>query len=243
MVRLAELGRIVLADTSLEQVLERVAMLAREVVPGVAEASVTLVVHDRPGTAAATGPLAVELDERQYDYGYGPCLDAARGGQMLLVTDMAGETRWPRYSPAAVAHGVLSSLSAPLPVQEHVVGALNLYSDARDAFPPESLDLGTVFASYAAVAVANAHLYTSTADLAEGMRQAMASRAVIEQAKGVLMAQFGCSAEEAFSRLTTLSQHTNRKLRDVASGVVDRAQRTPRAGSSGVPRRPGARPG
>ena len=222
---LAELGRIVLADTSLEQVLERVATLARSVVPGVMEASVTLVVGDRPGTPAFTGPLALDLDEGQYESGFGPCLDAARGGEVMVVEDMASETRWPDYCPKALALGVRSALSVPLPVQEHVVGALNLYGDAPNAYASEAVELAVVFASYAAVAVANAHLYAETADLAEGMRQAMASRAMIEQAKGILMAQHRCSADEAFSLLTTMSQRMNRKLRDVAAGLVSRAQR------------------
>ncbi|SHN14377.1 GAF and ANTAR domain-containing protein [Cryptosporangium aurantiacum] len=233
---IAELGRIALADLSLEQVLERVGTLARDVIPGVTEASVTLIVNDRPSTAAFTGPLALELDERQYRHGYGPCLDAARGGEIMLIPDMAAETRWPHYCPEALSRGARSGLSVPLPIQEHVLGALNLYGDTPNAFSPETVDVPVLFASYAAVAVANAHLYATTAELAEGMRQAMVSRAVIEQAKGILMGQRGCSAEEAFNQLTALSQHTNRKLRDVAAGLVARAQR-PAVYRPGAPQR------
>ncbi|MFG1928907.1 GAF and ANTAR domain-containing protein [Cryptosporangium sp. NPDC048952] len=221
---LAEVGRIVLADRTLDEVLEQVALLARKAIAGASEVSVTLVVRDRPTTAAFTGPLALELDERQYAAGFGPCLDAARGGEMMVIADMATEARWPRYCPAALERGARSSLSVPLPVQEHVVGALNIYGGVPDAFPAESVRAGVLFASYAAVAVANAHLYATTAELAEGMRQAMTSRAVIEQAKGILMAQRGCSAEEAFGQLTRVSQHANRKLREVAADLVARVQ-------------------
>ncbi|SHN76097.1 GAF and ANTAR domain-containing protein [Cryptosporangium aurantiacum] len=222
---LAELGRIALADTPLEQVLERVAVLARDTIPGADEVSVTLLVNERPRTAAFTGTLALELDERQYRNGFGPCMDAGRGGETLFIADMATETRWPDYTPGAAACGATSSLSVPLPVQEHIIGALNIYATTPDAFDERAGELGTLFAGYAGVAVANAHLYASTAELAEGMRAAMASRAVIEQAKGVLMAEHGCTAEQAFTQLTRMSQNANRKLREVAAAVVARTRR------------------
>jgi len=222
---LAELGRIVLADTPLEEVLGRVAALARDTIPRAVEVSVTLLINDRPTTAAFTGEPALELDERQYAQGYGPCLDAARGGEVMKVEDMATETRWPDYAPIAHARGISSSLSMPLPIQEHIVGALNVYGAVPNALDDEAVALGALFADYAAVAVSNAHVFSETAGLAEGMRSAMATRAVIEQAKGILIALHGCTAEEAFNRLTQVSQNSNRKLRDVAAGVVTQAQR------------------
>jgi AmiR/NasT family two-component response regulator len=75
----------------------------------------------------------------------------------------------------------------------------------------------------AAVAMANSHLYDSQAALAHHMQTAMASRAVIEQAKGIVMGERHCSADEAFQLLVKLSQRTDRKLRDVAQALVDRA--------------------
>jgi GAF domain-containing protein len=224
---IAEIGRIVLAESSVEEVLERVATLARSTIPGASEASVTLVVDDRPLTAAFTDRLALELDETQYENGFGPCLDAARGGEVLIVDDMNTETRWPRYAPTALGRGIRSSLSVPLPVQEHLVGALNIYGVEAAAFGPAPTRLGILFASYAAVAVANAQVYAAAAELADDMRTAMASRAVIEQAKGILMAERGCTAEEAFGHLTVLSQNANRKLRDVAADLVNRVQNSP----------------
>jgi GAF domain-containing protein len=205
-------------------VLEKVADTARTVIPGAEEVSVTLVVNDRPETAGFTGPLALALDERQYAAGFGPCLDAARGGELMIVEDMATENRWPRYAPAALELGARSSLSVPLPVLEHVVGALNVYATRAGVFDAEAARLGTVLAGYAAVAVANARVFLATADAAEGMRQAMASRAVIEQAKVIVMARLGCSADEAFGHLSKASQHANRKLRDVAAEMVAAVQ-------------------
>jgi GAF domain-containing protein len=204
-------------------VLGRVAELARRTLPGVVGASVTLIESDRAYTAAFTGPLARDLDETQYHYGYGPCLEAARSAGTVTVPDMAAETRWPDFAAHALDTGIRSSLSVALPLQEAVLGALNIYATQPDAFDPDAIDLARTFGGYAAVAIANAHLYQTTADLAENMRRAMETRAVIEQAKGILVAQRHCTPEQAFELLTRLSQATHRKLRDCATDLVTAA--------------------
>ena len=215
-----QLARIVLADHTIESVLQKVAELANDVVAGADEVSVSLVGDRGASTAVFTGELAKDLDERQYVDGRGPCLDAATGGETVLVPDTATETRWPGYSRAAAAAGMRSSMSVPVPVQQTVHAALNFYSRRPEAFDADSEALGATFASYAAVAVANMHLFESTRRLAENLEVAMQSRAVIDQAKGILMAQQRCSAPEAFDLLVGLSQKSNRKLRDVAEALV-----------------------
>jgi len=220
----AELGRINLAENDLQQVLTTVSELAKRTISGAAEVSVTLLRGDRATTAAYTGDLALHLDEQQYEKGYGPCLDAAHAGATVHVQQMTTEERWPDYIPHAVKHGARSSLSVCLPIQEAVTGALNIYAVVSNAFDDEAVTLAQTFAGYAAVAVANAHLYATTAALAKQMQEAMVSRAVIEQAKGILMAQVHCTADQAFELLTRRSQHTNRKLRDIAQAIVDAAQ-------------------
>jgi GAF domain-containing protein len=109
----------------------------------------------------------------------------------------------------------------PLPVQRNVTGARNFYASRTDAFDEEAITLAETFAGHAAVAVANAHLYETTAALAEQMRQAMQSRAVIEQAKGIIMRERNCTADEAFNILVQLSQQSHRKLREVAQMLVE----------------------
>jgi GAF domain-containing protein len=221
---LAELASISLATESLASIMERISAVAKRAVPGVCEASVTLLNRDRPSTVAFTGWLAIELDESQYERGYGPCLDAARTAEVIPVDDMPTEGRWADYPRVAVERGCYSSLSAPLPIADQVVGALNLYSGTPRAFDDEARDLAVTFTRYAAVAVANAFQYETTARLAEDLRRALDSRATIEQAKGILMAQRGCDADEAFHVLTQFSQHTHRKLRDIAATVVEQAR-------------------
>jgi GAF domain-containing protein len=220
----AELGRIKLSDSDLDGVLHQVASLAKRTIAGVDEASVTLIRGRRAHTAAFTGDLARNMDERQYEEGRGPCMEAATTASTVSVPDLTGESRWPRYTPAALDAGVRSSLSVGLPVHESVTGALNLYATKPDAFDDDAILLAETFSSYAAVALANAHLYDATATLAQQMQAAMESRAVIEQAKGIIMAERRCSPDEAFSILSKLSQDTNRKLRDVAFAMVQSAR-------------------
>jgi GAF domain-containing protein len=218
-----ELARTILAEQSLDGLLERIAELAKGVIPGAAEVSVSLVGKDRPTTVVSTGELATSLDETQYDEGFGPCLDAAMGGSVTSVPDMRTETRWPEFAKVAVERGALSSLSTPIPLQQYASAALNMYGATVGAFDEEAVELAVSFAGYAGVALANMHLYESTRTLAEQLQTAMESRAVIEQAKGVLMGQRHCTADEAFDILVKLSQQSNRKLREVAQALVDSA--------------------
>ena len=218
----AELGRMPFAESSMDDMLQRIAELSKQVIPGVAEASVSLVANDRPSTAAFTGRLALDLDESQYGRGYGPCLEAAVGQEVREITDAREETRWRDYAQVCVQRGSLSSLSMPVPVRETIHGALNLYAVEPEAFDDEARDTARTFASFVAVAVQNMQLYETTRELADNLDLAMRSRAVIEQAKGVLMSQRRCDATEAFNMLAAASQRSNRKLRDVAQAIVDR---------------------
>lgn len=213
-----------LSGQSLQDVLGTVARLAKRCIPRAHDVSITLLDGDRPTTTAVTGPLAAAVDEAQYERGYGPCLDAALNSGALLVVDMTAEPRWPDYAPVAAKKGVLSSLSVHLPIEQHLVGALNVYATEPYAFDDEDVRLAEQFASYAAVAIGNAHAYAGAAALAAQMQEAMRSRAVIEQAKGILMLRNKCSADEAFGLLTLMSQHRNRKLRDIAAELVASAR-------------------
>jgi GAF domain-containing protein len=214
------LGRMKLGETDLNGVLDEVARLAKRTIPGADEVSVTLVEGQAAHTAAHTGELALSLDERQYRRGYGPCLDASAAAATLSLPDMAAEERWPDWAASALEAGAHSSLSIGMPLHEQVTGALNVYAGKPHAFDGDAIILGQTFAGYAAVALANAHRYDAQASLAQQMQAAMQSRAVIEQAKGIIMGSRRCTADEAFGILTKISQDTNRKLRDVAAALV-----------------------
>ncbi len=123
---------------------------------------------------------------------------------------------------AAPRHGVRSSLSAPLTLEDQTFGALNLYGGTEEAFREDDEHVAALVASYAAVVAANARAYWSARETAEHLARAMESRAEIEQAKGILMAQARVSADEAFDLLRRASQRENRRLRNIASEIVAR---------------------
>ncbi|MCG5438114.1 GAF and ANTAR domain-containing protein [Micromonospora foliorum] len=225
-VAFAELGRIKFNETDFSGVLSRVTGVAARTVPGADEVSVTLVGAGGAHTAAFTGALALTVDEAQYTQGDGPCLLAAAATSTVHVPDMAAESRWPTWARQALTAGVGCSLSIGLPMHEYVSGALNIYANRPDAFDDKAVTLAETFAEYAAVAMTNAHLYDTQVTLAQHMQAAMRSRAVIEQAKGIIMGERRCTADEAFAILAKTSQESNRKLRDVAAALVARAAST-----------------
>jgi GAF domain-containing protein len=189
-------------------------------------AGLTLLYPDgKARTAAFTDDAAVEVDDAQYKSDRGPCLEAFRTKMLISVTDTAADDRWPEFAEAAVAHDVRSSLSAPLVIAGEGIGALNLYSARIGHFMEDFEDDAQLFAAEAAVALANAQAYWEQASLAAGLRDAMTSRATIEQAKGVIMATAGVGPDEAFDLLRQQSQHENRKLRDLAADLVARQDR------------------
>ena len=218
----ARLGRIKLGETDLTGVLRTIAELAKITVPGADEVSLTLVRATGPATAAFTAELALNLDEVQYARGHGPCLDAATSLETLVTAHTDRATPWPDWAQRARDAGIRSAIAVGLPVEDGVTGALNVYSTGPDAFDEAAVGLAQTFAAYAAVALANAHVYDIQTTLAEQMRAAMESRAIIEQAKGIIMGQRRCSPDEAIKMLIQVSQQSNRKVRDVAAALVAR---------------------
>ncbi len=239
---LESLGRLSLRDLTMESLLQTVADLAKTVMPGSPETSVTVLVRDRPTTVVSTGRLAVDVDEAQYDTDEGPCLHAARTGEPVEVADTRTDGRWPDYMARAAERGALSSFSVPLPIdaEAQVTGALNVYARQADAFDEDARAAATRFGPYAAVAAGNLHAYQSARSMADNLQAALESRAVIDQAKGVLIERYKLTPDQAFQLLARASMHANQKVRDIAEQLVHTGEfpvASPRAGS----RRP--RPG
>jgi GAF domain-containing protein len=217
---LEQLGQLALAEHSMESILQAVVDLAKTVLPGDPEASITLLIDDKPATAVFTGQLALDCDESQYGHGYGPCLHTASTGELTEIANMQAETRWRDYVQRAAARGALSSLSVPLPISEGVLGALNIYAREVNAFDEDSRSAAVRFAPYAGVAVANMYAYQDARNLADNLQKALDSRAIIDQAKGILMERHKVTAEQAFEVLVRISMRTNRKLRDIADQLA-----------------------
>jgi GAF domain-containing protein len=230
---LDRLGGIRLTDHSMRSLLGEIASLAQQSLPGRLEASVTLLTGDDPVTAVTTGQLALDLDEAQYGRGHGPCLHAAAEGEPIEIRDARSDPRWPDFLEIAVQHGCLSSLSLPLPLHEGVSGALNIYARHPAAFDQQSRQFALRFASYAAVVAGNMLVYESALDRAKNLEAALASRAVIDQAKGILMERFKLTADQAFQALARVSMETNTKVRDIAERFVATGDLDVHAGGNG----------
>ncbi|MGM1057977.1 ANTAR domain-containing protein [Saccharothrix sp. Mg75] len=218
---LAELSAVLDQEERLSTVLDQVCRQVARAVPGTDVVSVTLLGRDGPTTAAATGRRALDVDSAQYRTGEGPCLEAGRAGRVVQATVSATSHRWPVFSEVAARSGVACYLSAPLRVDEEWTGSLNLYGGRERGF--EELDAAVLelYTTAAEAALRNARRYQGARRQAAELGQALVSRAVIDQAKGIVMAVHRISADEAFAMPADRSQRENVKLRDLAQRFVD----------------------
>jgi hypothetical protein len=213
----------------LEQTLTQVAEFAVTAIPGADGAGLTLLEHDRADTIVATTEFVRQVDDIQYSLGEGPCISAARDGRTFQSGSLGGEQRWPRFGAKVARLGVHSVLSLPLLTPDGVFGAMNVYAHGKGVFDHRAASIGELFAVPAAIAVQNAQVLANANRLARHLQAALTTRAVIDQAMGILMSRTGSTAEEAFDRLRTRSQAEHVKVAVVAQSVVDAAIRRARA--------------
>jgi anti-anti-sigma regulatory factor len=231
-----ELTRALVETTTVGGVLQQVVAAALVMVPGADLASVSLA--DGKGgytTPAQTDELAGSLDQLQYSTGQGPCVEAARpdGPAYAASTDLATETRWPEFSRRAADRGMGAVLSIDLLLPARTTplgGALNIYARSAGGLGDTARLTALLLATHASLALA----YTTATELADldaqHLRAAIESRDVIGQAKGILMARQGLTADEAFDLLRRTSQDLNVKLVDLARSLTDPRGWTGRTG-------------
>jgi GAF domain-containing protein len=195
--------------------LEAISAAAVANVPGADGCSISYILaRRRVEPRAWTGDRFRDIDQLQSRVQQGPCLDAVWKHRTVRIDDMTTDRRWPRFAPEAAKLGAASSLSFQLFVVGDNLGALNLYSGSPHAFCAESEDVGLVFASHAAVALIGARQQ-------EHLRTAVRSRDLLGQAKGILMERYKLTADQAFDLLARVSQHTNRKMVDLARELTE----------------------
>ena len=214
MPRVLELARQLEDEQDLQATLDRIVATAVAVIPGAQHASISEVRQRREvHTAASTSDVPRATDQAQYETAEGPCLYTLYEQETVRLTDMVTEQRWPAFTAKAAELGVGSMLCVQLYVEGGDLGALNLVSGQSDAFDDESEHVALLFASHAAVALSGAREQAN-------LREAISTRDLIGQAKGILMERFAITDDEAFRLLATLSQTGNRKLRDVVRDVI-----------------------
>jgi GAF domain-containing protein len=228
---LAALARLAMGEgqQGLEEILLRVAECAVQAIPGADGAGLTLIEADRVDTMVASADFVRQVDAIQYGIGEGPCITAAAEGRTVRSGSLGGTRLWPRFGPRVGRLGVHSVLSLPLRVHDDVLGAMNVYAHAKDAFDDRAVRLGELFAVPAAISVLNARELAQARRLAVHLQAALTSRTVIDQALGIMMSRSGSSDVEAFDRLRAMSQTENKKLSTIAQTVVDEAVRRARA--------------
>ena len=225
-VALADLSDVLTRTEDLGRVLQRSVEQVTQAIPGADMASVSVLRDDGTAeTVASSSQRVWAVDDDQYAAGDGPCLEAARTGRVVRVGVEQATERWPEFARSARAAGVASYLSAPLHVDEEFAGSLNLYSDQAHGFGDLDEALLRLYTTATAAAIANSQRYAKARDLATQLGQALDSRAVIDQARGILMATHGIDAQQAFALLAKESQNTNVKLREVAARLVESISR------------------
>jgi uncharacterized protein YigA (DUF484 family) len=231
---LTDLARTLTETESVRDTLQSILALALRSIPGCHAASITVLDDkEQPGTIAATDEETYELDRRQYLLHNGPCMDAALRQQVNRWSLHEAERRWPDFTDLAEQMGLRSYLSAGLGLAGRRLGALNLSSRDPDGFSQLDEDFIALFTVPAAAAIVVVGRYFEACDLVAQLEQALPSRAVIDQAIGIVMAESRCDAEQAFAALTRASNNRNMKLRDLATEIVTRVGGRPPPHSAG----------
>lgn len=222
--RIAEVARTLYEQRSLDGgvVAELVEHAAVEL-PGADYANITVTASQYEiDTPAATHPWAVQVDDIQRRTQEGPCVSSAWEHRIVHVEDLSHETRWPRFCAEALdITPVRSIMGFQLFLTGRSMGALNIFSERPNAFDERTRQLGSLFAAHSA-------LVWDAAQRESQFREALASRDIIGQAKGMIMERYGKDANQAFEMLRQLSHDTNVPLAEVAAKIVDAAQANPR---------------
>jgi GAF domain-containing protein len=219
--RVAEVAQLLEADEAPDDVLSRLTALAAGLVPGSTAAAVTIAMASGALTFAASDRRLEELHRLQFDSKDGPVAETLRHNEPRRVDDTAAECRWPAFCRAAAKAGFASCLVLPLRTDREPAGAVALYGPEPGTFRGAAHDVALLVAAQGGAAVHNATLYRTCRRMADNLHVGLESRAVIEQAKGVLHAELGVSPDEAFRLLSRYSQDNNERVRKISAGLVE----------------------
>lgn len=217
------LHSLLLAGEGLGTFLDQLAVLAADTVDGSRGCGITLLTADRATTVWSSDELTSRLDEIQYGQGNGPCLHAARTGEAVVMDDLYADQRWPAYRDQARTQGLCSSLSLPLDLGDaDALGALNYYVFEPHTFTSDEVARLTEFRAEISRALALALRHDQLSRQTDHLHAAMATRRIIDQALGIIMAQNRCSAAEAFTVLRRASNNRNVKIQALAEDLIRR---------------------
>jgi GAF domain-containing protein len=185
------------------------------------ECAVTLSLRRRPSTAAGSSQRALDLDRVEQALGDGPCIRALREMTAVMIDDVDSDGRWPAYARAVSGMNVRSSLGVPVEISGDARAALNFFATRPGAFTPDVYEKAVGFAAAAHNTLHLSVRINAAQHRAEDLEAALESRTAINLACGVIMAQNRCTQAEAMDILTKVSSNRNRKLRDIASELIE----------------------
>jgi GAF domain-containing protein len=172
--------------------------------------------------AAALSDEMRVIEELEMTLGQGPCLEAYRAGEQVIVEDLeTSQERWPEITPKLLALGMRAACAFPLRLRGDRIGALNLYRAAPGRFHDDDISLGQAFADVAAIGILQERKFAAAQERAEQLQHALDSRVLIEQAKGVIAERHGVTPQEAFERLRSYARSRNLKLHEVGRQVTE----------------------
>lgn len=189
---------------------------------GIAGSGVSLADGDRIVFATASPQRITVLEQTQEGSQAGPCVEAHRSGEIVAVADVtATSERWPALTRAAAEVGIKAVAGIPMHLNGTRLGALNLYDDRLHDWSEEELQTASLLAAIATAYIANASRLDEARDTAEQLQEALSSRIVIEQAKGILAGERKISVDEAFRLLRNHARSNQASLHSVAEAVVN----------------------
>jgi GAF domain-containing protein len=169
-------------------------------------------------TGTTEAELAFERAER--DLGEGPCIDAVRSGAVVWTKDLRADPRWPKLGPVARTNQIRGVLAAPVVQDGRPVGACNAVTLSPRSWTEADQEAIRMYAAMLGHLIGSASDARRNGELATQLQHALASRVLIEQAKGVLMERYDLDDQAAFTRLRRQARAFSRKLADVAREIV-----------------------
>ena len=226
---LAHAASIPVGNAVIDAVLRLVTALAEATVQGADGVSVSLERFGRMTTVASTNATVRRMDSHQYETGEGPCLSAASEGHWFHAESLLDERRWPTFVPLARGQGIASILSTPLLGVDRPVGALNIYSNTDRAFGAHQRELAALFATLTSAVLVDAGVDAADSRIAQRIEVALAARAMIARAQGMLMAGQGISPDRADALLHRSARTSKVSVLQYATTMVGSARIDPRA--------------
>lgn len=222
---LAELGRLRFGEMKVEDAMHEIVRSTHAIfdVDGAALMMADADHHLR--NVAMSDDRMAHLEELQIQHREGPCVTAFEDKELVGAEDLTQEQRWPLFSAAALERGVRAVLASPLPYNQDAVGVVAVLSEDRHPWSPEGELALLAFTDLAALLIASMMQGQQQSELAAQLQGALDSRAVIEQAKGVLIGQQGLSPRQAYEKLRDTARAGRRKLVEVCAEVVRDAAR------------------